>query len=105
MVTTFEGQVIEGGSVSLTVTVNEQEPLLPAASVAEQVTVVVPFGKVEPDAGEQVTVPTPGQLSVDSGVAKLTTVEQPPSSVLCVMFDGHVMVGDCASFTVTVNEH
>ena len=34
------------------------------ASVAEQVTVVVPFGKVDPDSGEQVGVPTPEQLSV-----------------------------------------
>ena len=42
-----------GGCVSLTVTVNEQ--LGPA--VVLQVTVVVPFGKKDPDAGEQVTVP------------------------------------------------
>ena len=48
----FAGQVIVGGWVSLTVTVNVQ--LGPAAAV--QVTVVVPFGKKEPDAGEQVTV-------------------------------------------------
>jgi len=37
----------------LTVTVNEQLP--PADAV--QVTVVVPFGKKDPDAGLQVTVP------------------------------------------------
>ena len=47
------GQVIEGGCVSLTVTVNVQ--LGPAVLV--QVTVVVPTGKNEPDGGEQVTVP------------------------------------------------
>ena len=47
------GQVTVGACVSLTVTVNEQ--LGPV--VVEQVTVVVPFGKVAPDAGEQVTVP------------------------------------------------
>jgi hypothetical protein len=50
---TFAGQVIVGGCVSFTVTVNEQ--LGPAEAV--HVTVVVPFGKNEPDAGTQVTFP------------------------------------------------
>ena len=49
----FGGQVIVGGCVSLTVTVNVQ--LGPAEDV--QVTVVVPLGKNEPDAGVHVTVP------------------------------------------------
>ena len=66
---TFAGQVIVGGCVSLTVTVNEQLPLLPAASATVQVTVVVPFAKVEPDAGEQIGEPTPGQLSLTVGAA------------------------------------
>jgi hypothetical protein len=57
------GQVIIGISVSLTVTVNEQLAVLPAASVAVQVTVLVPFANVEPLAGEQLLV-TPGQLSL-----------------------------------------
>ena len=60
----FAGQVIAGGCVSLTVTVNVHEPVLPLASLTLQVTVVVPFGKVEPDAGEQLGLPTPEQLSV-----------------------------------------
>jgi hypothetical protein len=51
---------------SFTVTVKEQLAVLPAPSVAVQVTVVVPFGKVEPEGGLQVTV-TPGQLSVGVG--------------------------------------
>ena len=63
----FAGQVIEGGCVSLTVTVNEQEAVLPELSVAVQVTVLVPSGKVEPEAGTQLTV-APGQLSVAAGV-------------------------------------
>lgn len=50
---TVAGQVIVGGWVSLTVTVKAQ--VGPALEV--QVTVVVPFGKNEPDAGEQVMVP------------------------------------------------
>jgi hypothetical protein len=54
--------------LSLTVTVNMQEPRLPEASVALQVTVVTPFWNVEPEAGRQVTEPTPGQLSVAVGV-------------------------------------
>jgi hypothetical protein len=49
----FAGHVIVGGCVSLTVMVNVQ--LGPALVV--QVTVVVPLGKNEPEAGEQVTVP------------------------------------------------
>ena len=47
------GQVIVGGWVSFTVTVKVHDgPVLEV-----QVTVVVPFGKNEPDGGEQVTVP------------------------------------------------
>jgi hypothetical protein len=57
------GQVILGACVSFTVTVNVQVAVLPDASVAVDVTVVVPLGKKLPDAGELTTV-TPGQLSV-----------------------------------------
>jgi len=53
--------------VSLTVTVNEQLPVLPGVSATVQVTVVVPFGKVAPEAGEQTGTPTPGQLSLTVG--------------------------------------
>jgi hypothetical protein len=64
---TLAGQVIEGGCVSLTVIVNEQLAVLPDESATLQVTVVVPFGKNEPEAGEQTGVPTPGQLSETVG--------------------------------------
>jgi hypothetical protein len=40
---------------ALTFTVNVVDAALPFASVAVQVTVVVPIGKTEPDAGEQDT--------------------------------------------------
>jgi hypothetical protein len=60
----FEGQVSVGNCVSSTVTVNEQLPVRFPASVAEQVTVVVPLAKVVPEAGTHVTAETPGQLSV-----------------------------------------
>lgn len=49
----FAGQVMVGGCVSFTVMVKLQ---LGPASV-EQVTVVTPTGKKDPDAGLQVTVP------------------------------------------------
>jgi len=47
------GQEIVGGCVSFTVTVNEQV----GPAEAAQFTVVVPTGKKEPDAGEQLIVP------------------------------------------------
>jgi len=59
-------QVITGGSVSTTVTVNKQVLVFPAASVAVHVTVVVPTGKKLPDAGEHTAV-APGQLSLIVG--------------------------------------
>ena len=62
------GQTIVGGCVSVIVTVNEQLFELPAASLTVQVTVVVPFANVEPDAGVQLVDPTPGQLSAVAGV-------------------------------------
>jgi hypothetical protein len=52
-----------GFSVSLTVTVKLQVAVLPDESVAVQVTVVVPLGKLEPEGGVQLVV-TPGQLSL-----------------------------------------
>jgi hypothetical protein len=54
VVTMSFGQTIVGGCVSLTVTVNEQaDDVRPPASVAVQLTVVGPFGNVEPDGGVQ----------------------------------------------------
>ena len=43
--------------------VKVQLAVLPDESATVQVTVVVPTGKNEPDAGKQIGVPTPGQLS------------------------------------------
>ena len=58
----FAGHVTVGACVSVTVTVNEQ--LGPAVVV--QLTVVVPTGKLDPEAGVHVTVP---QLPVVVGAA------------------------------------
>jgi hypothetical protein len=60
---TFAGQVIVGGCVSLTVTVNVH--MDPVELV--QVTLVVPFGKNEPAAGEHITMPQAPPLSVGGG--------------------------------------
>lgn len=79
--------------MSFTVTVNEHEAELAEASDTVQVTVVVPFGKLEPDAGAQTGVPAPVQLSVDVGVAKLTTAEHWPVVLAAVTFAGHVITG------------
>ena len=49
-----DGRVRVGGVVSTTVTVEDAEPMIPNPSVAVQVTVVTPKGKVEPESGEQV---------------------------------------------------
>ena len=59
--------MIFGGSLSFTVTENEQLEVFADASVAVQLTVVVPFGNAVPDAGVHDVV-TPGQLSVAVGL-------------------------------------
>jgi hypothetical protein len=65
----FAGQVTVGACVSwiVTVKVHVVFGLFGDASEAVHVTVVVPTGKVEPDAGAHETV-TPGQLSAPVGV-------------------------------------
>jgi len=60
-----DGSVITGGTVSevLTVTLNDALPVLRAASVAVQRTVVVPTPKVLPLAGAHVGVSAPSTAS------------------------------------------
>ena len=82
-------------------TVKLQVAMLPEASVAVQVTVVVPTGKVWPDVTTwlfwflQTTV-TPGQLS-EAVTVKLTGPLLPESgqatAAVAVMSEGHVIVG------------
>jgi hypothetical protein len=76
----------------LTVTVKLHVPVKPAASVAVQVTVVVPFTKVAPLAGTHATV-APGQLSVAVGVVYVTTALHTPGAVLVRMLAGQVTEG------------
>ena len=77
--------------MSTTVTVKEQLAVFPDASVAVAVTVVVPFGKLEPDGGFATTV-TPGQLSV-AVTLKVASAEHCPRAQGTVMFAGHEILG------------
>ena len=88
-----------------TETVKLHEAVLPEVSVAVQVTVVVPTGNIEPEAGLQTTV-TPGQLSV-AVAEKLTgrLIEGGQVAAAATkMFAGQVIAGGCVSLTVMVNE-
>lgn len=71
----FAGQVIVGGVLSLTVTVCRHDPVLPAASVAVQVIVVVPTGYGAVNAALSLRCPagvTDEQLSVAVAVPGFT---------------------------------
>ena len=64
---------------------------MPDASVAVDVTVVVPLGNVDPDAGVETIIVGP-QRSV-AVTMKLTTAEHWPVVFETVMFAGQVMMG------------
>ena len=81
-----------GASVSLTVMLNVFVTEFPLASVARQVTTVVPFWKVEPEGGTQTTSNCPGQLSVAPG-SKFTIALQLPGSVVRGRSPGRVSLG------------
>src|SRR5262252_2325524 len=89
-----------GGSTSLTVTVKLQLEWLPAASVAVELTVVVPNAKTEPDGGVLTTTGIE-QLSVAVTV-KFTVAEQVPGLAPTVRLAGQTMFGAWVSFTVTL---
>src|ERR1051325_2505173 len=90
------GQAMVGFSVSSTLTVKLQVPVLPESSVAEQFTVVVPEENVEPEDGTQFTVRLLEQLSL-AEAEKFTTAEHP-----CVtMLPGQVTTGLVSSTTMT----
>jgi len=99
----FVGQAIVGNSLSTTRTVNAQVSMLPLESVAVQVTVFVPLGRIEPEGGVQTSEAVP-QLSV-AFAAKATRASQRPCSALTTMLVGQVIVGFSRSTTPTVNPH
>ena len=77
----LEGQEEKVGfSLSFTVTVKVHSAELPRPSLAVQVTVLVPFGKLDPEAGEQTTDADP-QLSVALAFEYVTAAWQDPESV------------------------
>jgi len=71
----------------ITVTVNPQVAVTPFASVAVQVTLVLPIGNDDPDGGTQMTL-APGQLSITVGCEKFTTGVQ-LVTVVTETFGGH----------------
>lgn len=110
------GHVNDGACVSLTTTRNVQVAVRPPASVAFQVTVVMPLANVALLFGLPVTWPVPplthwgwpegrAQLSEAVGVAYDTNAVHWPASVGRLMLPGHAIVGAWASVTVTVKEH
>src|SRR5438552_2029671 len=90
-----------GGGVSCTFTVKVRVAMLPCASTAVQVTVVVPRGNVEPDGWSQITVSGPSTASKALAV-KLTVAPSGPVAS-ATMGSGRVSTGGVVSTTVTVN--
>ncbi|GAB6181206.1 hypothetical protein JCM14036_25250 [Desulfotomaculum defluvii] len=82
--TVMSGQVIFGGSVSMTVIAKLHEDVLSDASVAMQVTALVPTGKKEPEGGLQAKV-TPGQFSNIRGLGYKTFAPHRPGSLGTIM--------------------
>ena len=71
-----------GGVVSRTVTVKPAVPVLWLASVAEQVTVVVPIANVDPEAAEQVVATLPSTMSLAELVKSTAVPLGPVASVV-----------------------
>jgi hypothetical protein len=95
------GQVIEGFVPSVTITCWVHVWILPLASAADHVTTVVPIGKVA--GASLVMAMLPGQLSVATGVPKLTPVAVHPLFAVMFKVGGQVSAGFTLSITNTVN--
>ena len=82
--------------MSCTVMVKEFVPVFPWSSVAEQLTVVVPSAKVEPEAGKHVTAGLAGEVSSVAVALKETTA---PAALVAstVMLPGTVTTGGVLS--------
>jgi hypothetical protein len=86
-----DGSVSVGGVLSTTFTLNDADPVLPALSVAEQVTLVEPIAKMEPDEGLQLGVNEPSTASEAEAVNVTTAPLGPVAST--VMSGGTVTTG------------
>src|SRR5215212_3576331 len=84
----------------VTVTVNVPVAVLFDPSVAEQVTVVTPTAKVEPDGGVQAGGITPSTAS-NADTVKVTIAPLPDVATL-VMFPGSVSTGGVVSGATTI---
>ncbi len=89
-----------GGVVSTTPILNVPMATFPAASLAEQWTVVTPSGKTEPDGGVQTTGTGPSTLSI--AVAVKVTVAPPGPVASTTLSAGNVSTGGIVSPPVTV---
>src|SRR5438128_7907205 len=99
----FDGQLITGGSLSVTLTVKLHASASLSRSVTRNTLVVTPTGKADPLANPPVCVVTaPAQLSVPTGAAKVTTALHRLASTLATMFDGQLITGAVVSVTVKV---
>jgi len=95
------GTTMVGGVVSFTVTLKFPGVLLPAASVAEQLTVVAVIPNVEPDSGAHVGETDVSTLSVALAVYDTAAPAGPVASA--VMSAGSRSAGPSRSATVTTN--
>src|SRR5882724_1169113 len=86
---------------AVTVTLKLHEAVFPAASVAVQLTEVVPTGKLEPEAGMQLVV-TPGRLSEATGAEYVITLEVCPAAAAVAILAGQVIVGATVSKQVNL---
>jgi hypothetical protein len=101
----LDGHVIVGLTLSITTMLVVQLAVLELESVATNVTVVVPTVKRLPLAGPPVCCTLEPHASFDVAFAKTATDPHTPASRLCVIFDGHVMVGGVTSCTVIEKVH
>src|SRR2546428_13715752 len=95
------GRDSAGGVVSTTLTSKVAAPVLPAKSVAVQVTTFVPSGKMDPDVGVHETVTGPSTMS-EADEENVTTARGGPvgaSENVC----GTVAFVRVVSTTVTTN--
>src|SRR5205823_694390 len=93
--------LIDGASLSATVTTSGQVAVLPAASVASVITVVVPSGNADPDAGVETIFTLDEQVSVAVG-ANGTGALHAPGLAGTEISSGHVSCGGVLSTTVTL---
>jgi hypothetical protein len=95
------GQVITGGSRSITLTLKLQRAVLPLASLAVTITVVVPIENCAPD-GIDVVTSTFEQLFCTTGGGKFTVAPDAPTAAFTVISAGQSIIKG-ASFTMTSN--